>query len=123
MKKALLLSICSWLITSPVQAADFYDGKTITIIVGFTPGGTFDQIAPFYARNLPKFIPGRPNIVVQNMPGAGGVRAMLDLCMFAEASRNDSLSPHPSIPFSTVPLPHLPETCERFCHPRRALGF
>ena len=79
MKKALLLSICSWLITSLVQAADFYDGKTITIIVGFTPGGTFDQIARFYARNLPKFIPGRPNIVVQNMPGAGSLVAAVHL--------------------------------------------
>ena len=79
MKKAILLSLCGLLLASPLRAADFYEGKTITIIIGFTPGGTFDQIARFYARNLPKFIPGRPNIVVQNMPGAGSLVAAVHL--------------------------------------------
>ena len=64
---------------SGALAADFYEGKTVTIIVGFTPGGTYDQIARFYARNLPRFIPGKPTIVVQNMPGAGSLVATVTL--------------------------------------------
>ncbi len=60
-------------------AADFYNGKVITIVVGFTPGGTYDQIARFYARNLPRFLPGHPTVVVQNMPGAGSLVATAHL--------------------------------------------
>ncbi len=57
------------------RAADFYEGKTITIVVGFTPGGGYDQLARFAARNLPRVLAGKPNIVVQNMPGAGSLVA------------------------------------------------
>ena len=53
----------------PARAVDFYDGKTITIVVGFTPGGGYDQLARFAARHLPRFLAGRPTIVVQNLPG------------------------------------------------------
>ena len=49
----------------------FYEGKTIRIIVGFTPGGLNDRWARFYARYLPKYIAGGPEFIVQNMPGAG----------------------------------------------------
>ena len=49
----------------------FYKGKTIRIIVGFTPGGINDRWARFYAKYLPKYIAGSPEFVVQNMPGAG----------------------------------------------------
>ena len=49
----------------------FYEGKTIRIIVGFTPGGLNDRWARFYARYLPKYIAGSPEFIVQNMPGAG----------------------------------------------------
>ncbi|MDO9353521.1 MAG: tripartite tricarboxylate transporter substrate-binding protein [Solirubrobacteraceae bacterium] len=57
------------------RAADFYEGKTITIVVGFTPGGTYDQMARFYSRHLPRFLPGKPTVIVQNMPGAGSMVA------------------------------------------------
>ncbi|MDB5650083.1 MAG: tripartite tricarboxylate transporter family receptor, partial [Hyphomicrobiales bacterium] len=56
-------------------AADFYEGKTITIVVGFTTGGTYDQMARFYARHLPRFLPGKPTVIVQSMPGAGSMVA------------------------------------------------
>ena len=55
--------------------ADFYAGKTITIVVSTVPGGTYDAHARLLARHLPKYMPGHPSIVVQNMAGAGGMVA------------------------------------------------
>lgn len=60
---------------SPARAADFYEGKTIRLIAGTTPGGGFDTYARTIARRLPAHIPGNPRIVVQNMPGGGFVIA------------------------------------------------
>lgn len=53
--------------------ADFYQGKSIQIIVGFGPGGGFDTYSRAIARHLGKHIPGKPSIIVVNMPGAGGL--------------------------------------------------
>ena len=55
--------------------ADFYKGRTITLIVGYGPGGGYDLFARLMARHLGRYIPGNPTIVVQNMPGAGSLRA------------------------------------------------
>ena len=56
-------------------ANDFYKGKTINIIVGFAPGGGYDLNARLLARYWSKYISGTPTVIVQNQPGAGGVRA------------------------------------------------
>jgi hypothetical protein len=56
-------------------AADFYQSKTLTLIVGFAPGGGVDTQARTIARHLVRFIPGQPGIVVQNMEGAAGALA------------------------------------------------
>jgi tripartite-type tricarboxylate transporter receptor subunit TctC len=53
----------------------FYQGKTVKIIVGFTSGGFYDRWSRLLARFLPKYLPGNPEMVVQNMPGAGGLIA------------------------------------------------
>lgn len=65
----------------PAVAQDFYRGKTLTIMVGFSPGGGFDINARVLARHIGRHIPGNPNVVVQNMPGAGSITAVhyLDL--------------------------------------------
>jgi tripartite-type tricarboxylate transporter receptor subunit TctC len=55
--------------------AEFYKGKTIQIIVGFGAGGGYDLYARALGRHLGKYVPGNPNVVVQNMEGAGSVRA------------------------------------------------
>jgi hypothetical protein len=55
--------------------ADFYRGKTITVIVGFGAGGGYDIYARLLAHHLGNHIAGQPNVVVQNMEGAGSVRA------------------------------------------------
>jgi hypothetical protein len=56
-------------------AADFYRGKTINLIVGFGAGGGYDIYARLLAHYLGNHIAGQPNVVVQNMEGAGSVRA------------------------------------------------
>jgi tripartite-type tricarboxylate transporter receptor subunit TctC len=55
--------------------ADFYKGRTVTLIVGYGPGGGYDLFARLLARHLGRYIPGNPTVVVQNMPGAGSLRA------------------------------------------------
>jgi tripartite-type tricarboxylate transporter receptor subunit TctC len=55
--------------------ADFYKGKTISILMGTGPGGSYDLYGRTIAEHLGRHIPGRPNIVVEHMPGAGGVVA------------------------------------------------
>jgi tripartite-type tricarboxylate transporter receptor subunit TctC len=56
-------------------AERFFAGQTITIVVGSGPGGGFDTTARIVARHMPKHIPGQPTVIVQNMPGAGGLVA------------------------------------------------
>src|SRR5688572_8320415 len=64
-----------WGSAAQAQATPFYKDKTIRIIVGFTAGGLYDQYARILSRHMPKYIPGNPNIIVQNMPGAGSLTA------------------------------------------------
>lgn len=56
-------------------AQNFYEGKTVRMIVGSDAGGGFDTFGRLFARHLGRFIPGAPNFVVQNMPGAGSGNA------------------------------------------------
>ncbi len=53
--------------------ADFYRGKTVTLLVGYSAGGGYDQYARLLSRHLGRFIPGNPSVIVQNQPGAGSV--------------------------------------------------
>jgi len=59
----------------PKSVEDFYRGQTVRIIVASGPSGGFDTFARLLARHLGRFVPGNPTFVVQNMPGAGGLRA------------------------------------------------
>ncbi|MPZ41520.1 MAG: hypothetical protein GEU95_26450 [Rhizobiales bacterium] len=56
--------------------ADFYKGKTVTIVVSTSTGGGYDALARVISRHIGKYIPGNPNVVVRNMPGAGGISAV-----------------------------------------------
>jgi len=78
---AAILAFC---LGSPGRAsaqaiADFYQGRTINFIVVFSPGGTYDLYSRLVAAHLPRFIPGNPRIVVQYMPGAGGLNGAVHL--------------------------------------------
>jgi tripartite-type tricarboxylate transporter receptor subunit TctC len=57
------------------EVEDFYRGKTVTIIVSNPPGGGYDLLSRTIAPTLAKYIPGKPSIIVQNMPGASGILA------------------------------------------------
>jgi tripartite-type tricarboxylate transporter receptor subunit TctC len=78
MAAALMLA---W--TATARAADFYQGKQITIIVGFSAGGTYDATARLFARHLGKHLAGNPTVLVRNMPGAGSITATMNLYMQA----------------------------------------
>jgi tripartite-type tricarboxylate transporter receptor subunit TctC len=54
---------------------DFYKGKTVTIVTSTGVGGPFDLTARALARHMPRFLPGRPTMIVRNMPGGGNVLA------------------------------------------------
>lgn len=65
---------------SSVRAEDvssFYKGKTINLIIGFSPGGGYDLYARVLAKHISRHLPGNPTIVPQNMPGAGTLRAAM----------------------------------------------
>jgi len=68
-----ILILCSGPSTS--LAAPYYEGKVITFIVGYPPGGGYDRMARVLAKSLPKHIPGKPTIIVQNIPGGSSVIA------------------------------------------------
>ena len=72
---ALLLSTAA----AAQDAAAFYKGRNIDLIVSSTPGGGFDAYARVMARHMGRHIPGNPSLVVRNLPGAGGLTSTLYL--------------------------------------------
>jgi tripartite-type tricarboxylate transporter receptor subunit TctC len=72
----IVLTLLFWLPRSAgAQSDSFYKGKTIRIYIGSTAGGFYDRWGRLFARYMGKYIPGNPEIIVQNMPGAGSVIA------------------------------------------------
>ena len=69
---AIFLGMIGACAADPV--ADFYKGRTIFLQVGSTPGGIYDVVGRLVARFIPKYIPGEPKIVVQNVPGGGSLQ-------------------------------------------------
>ena len=55
--------------------SDFYAGRTVNLVIGYAPGGGYDLYARTLARHIAKHIPGNRSVVVQNMPGAGSIKA------------------------------------------------
>jgi tripartite-type tricarboxylate transporter receptor subunit TctC len=72
---AIALLLCGAARAQAPSVADFYRGKTIQIVVGFGVGGGYDLYARALARHLGRHVPGQPSVVVQNLEGAGSVRA------------------------------------------------
>jgi tripartite-type tricarboxylate transporter receptor subunit TctC len=68
-----LLLVLSVSATHCAELQSFYEGKTITMLISTTPGGATDVAGRLAARHLGKYIPGNPNIIAQNMAGAGGI--------------------------------------------------
>jgi tripartite-type tricarboxylate transporter receptor subunit TctC len=77
MKRLLRLAILAtlvWAVPTDAQSK-FFDGKTVRIVVGFSAGGGYDTYSRAIARHLGRHIPGKPTIIVENMPGAGSLIA------------------------------------------------
>ena len=76
MQKALLIILLLLLGPSKISAqSDFFEGKQMKIVVGASAGAASDLYARVVANLLPKHIPGKPEIIVQNMPGGGSLTA------------------------------------------------
>ena len=97
---ALAVSAAGAATADPV--ADFYKGKTVSLIAGFPPGGGYDTYVRVLARHYSRFLPGNPTVVASNMPGAGSLTAAnniyakfapdgLALAMFASSAAMEPL--------------------------------
>lgn len=78
-RRAAIFVMSGFLLTSPARAdpvADFYSGREVSLTVGSAPGGGYDTVTRLLSRHYAKHIPGNPNIVVRNMPGAGSLNMM-----------------------------------------------
>jgi tripartite-type tricarboxylate transporter receptor subunit TctC len=75
----IALLLAAGLSALPAQAdaiADFYRGKTVSLVVGSSTGGGYDTMTRAIGRFIGKHVPGNPTVVVRNMPGAGGILAL-----------------------------------------------
>ena len=90
---AAALAAAVW---SEAALAQFYKGKTVTMIINYPPGGPTDIEGRIIAQHLPAHIPGKPTVVVKNAGGAGGIIGTNQL---AEAAPNGD-----SIGFFTLDL-------------------
>ena len=77
---ASLISAASMVLTAllgiaPATAQNFFEGKTVSIVVGTEAGGGYDIYGRAVARHIGRFLPGKPTVIVQNMPGAGSAKA------------------------------------------------
>ena len=73
---ATLVALCAAVCLGATAAAaqqPFYKGKTLSVLINFAPGGSTDTEGRVFARHIGRHIDGQPNVIVQNMEGAGGV--------------------------------------------------
>jgi len=82
--------------------ADFYKGKSINWILSAGAGGGYSEYAHVFAPHFSAHIPGKPSILVQNMPGAGGIRAMIYLQSIAPKDGTTIGLVHSSVPFAPL---------------------
>ncbi len=73
------------------DAEDYFSGKTVKIIVGFSPGGGYDAYSRLVAKAVERLMPGNPKVVVSNLPGGGALRALQETMR----ARPDGLTTHP----------------------------
>lgn len=89
---ALIMSLAlagSWHPAQAESVADFYKGKTMSMVISSGAGGGYDTLARAVSRHIGKHIPGAPNVVPRNMPGAGGIIASKHL--YSQAPRDGSV--------------------------------
>jgi len=105
-KAATVLAVALLLSLARVAAADdvenFYRGKTLTLVIGYSVGGGYDLYGRLLSRYLGRYIPGHPTVLPENMPGAGGLRASNFL--YAAAAKDGSVIATFSRSIPTMPL-------------------
>jgi tripartite-type tricarboxylate transporter receptor subunit TctC len=75
---ALGIGVSAALVAAPARSddvSDFYAGRTVQLVVGYATGGGYDDYARLLGRHIGRHIPGNPTVIVQNMPGAGSIKA------------------------------------------------
>jgi tripartite-type tricarboxylate transporter receptor subunit TctC len=80
---AFAASAVSYTPAAAQSPEEFYKGKNVNLIIGYSAGGGYDLYARLLARHMGKHIPGKPNLVAQNMPGAGSLKALQFLLQVA----------------------------------------
>jgi tripartite-type tricarboxylate transporter receptor subunit TctC len=103
---SVITGVVHWHSPAAADTADVFRGKTINIVVPFGAGGTSHDYAMLAARNLGRLIPGNPNVIVQSMPGAGGLRATLYVYNVAPKDGTALLLPPDSIAVSQLITPN-----------------
>src|ERR1700739_2932291 len=99
---ALALTLCACLAARADPIADFYRGRSISWILSAGAGGVYASYAQAFAPYFAAHIPGNPTIVIQNMPGGGGIRAMLYLNAVAPKDGTTLGLVHSSVPFAPL---------------------
>ena len=99
---ALFILVVLGLSPSASAQEPFYSGKTIRIIVGLSAGGGYDRAARLLSRYMGKYIPGNPELIVQNMPGAGSVVATNYVFGVAKPDGLTVLMPHNNVYLSQL---------------------
>jgi len=109
MKRAVSIMVFLLLFWGPgvlpglqAQPEPFYRGKTIRIVVGLSAGGGYDRAARILSRHMGKYIPGNPDMIVQNMPGAGSVIAANYVYGVAKPDGLTLLAPHNNLYLSQL---------------------
>jgi tripartite-type tricarboxylate transporter receptor subunit TctC len=110
--RALVVAVLAGVLAAgpaqPALAQDgFYRGKTVTIVVGYSAGGGYDQYARLVARHLGRHIPGQPNVIVQNMPGAASMTAVRHLDANAAKDGTVITAFDPGLVLETIAAPEV----------------
>ena len=102
MIRCIVAGVLALLLALPANAQSFYEGKTITIVTSTGVGGTYDVTARLISRHMPRFIPGKPTMVVQNMPGGGNVLATNFMHTIAPKDGTSIATVHNAMPLHQV---------------------
>jgi tripartite-type tricarboxylate transporter receptor subunit TctC len=99
---AMLLLVAWPAVAGTPDKPEFYKDKTITLITSTGAGGTYDVVARLVARIMPRYIPGNPTIIVQNMPGGGNVLATNFMYSIAPKDGTAIATIHSAMPLHQV---------------------
>ena len=106
-RSVFLFAVLVTLGALPILAQEFYSGKTVSIIV--SGAGAYENFARLLARYMPKYLPGTPTMIVQMMPGGGGLRAANFLAKIAPRDGTTIAATHGAVLTSALLAPEVTE--------------